>query len=344
MSAEQLTPEGVDGARRARVRVRAGPADPAVPDRAGGRRHRVPPGSAWDARRTDRRVYAEPAVLDARRVRVRRRSSRWSRPPRRCYGPYRWGRYDMLVLPPSFPFGGMENPRLTFATPTVLAGDRSLVIARRARAGALLVRQPRDQRHLARLLAERRVHDLLREPDHGAALRTRARADAPGDRAPGARRGSRAATPARRGRRCSTPTTRGATPMRASPRCRTARERRSSGMLERQFGRERFDAVAAVVLRSARVRVDDNGGSSWRICVRRSSGTTRRSSGRCASANGFSSRACRRMTCRRRPCARCRRRAGSPVSREGTPPASLDTTAWVTQQWQRFLCGTARAR
>jgi len=43
------------------------------------------------------------------------------------YGPYRWERYDLLVLPPSFPFGGMENPRLTFATPTVLAGDKSLV-------------------------------------------------------------------------------------------------------------------------------------------------------------------------------------------------------------------------
>lgn len=43
------------------------------------------------------------------------------------FGPYRWGRYDILVLPPSFPFGGMENAKLTFATPTVLAGDRSLV-------------------------------------------------------------------------------------------------------------------------------------------------------------------------------------------------------------------------
>jgi len=43
------------------------------------------------------------------------------------YGPYRWGRYDVLILPPSFPFGGMENPRMTFATPTVLAGDKSLV-------------------------------------------------------------------------------------------------------------------------------------------------------------------------------------------------------------------------
>ncbi len=43
------------------------------------------------------------------------------------FGPYPWGRYDVLVLPPAFPFGGMENPRLTFATPTILAGDRSLV-------------------------------------------------------------------------------------------------------------------------------------------------------------------------------------------------------------------------
>ncbi|MHB8912262.1 MAG: M1 family metallopeptidase [Lysobacter sp.] len=43
------------------------------------------------------------------------------------YGPYRWGRYDILVLPPSFPYGGMENPRLTFATPTVIVGDQSLV-------------------------------------------------------------------------------------------------------------------------------------------------------------------------------------------------------------------------
>ncbi len=43
------------------------------------------------------------------------------------FGPYRWGRYDIVVMPPGFPFGGMENPRLTFATPTIIAGDRSLV-------------------------------------------------------------------------------------------------------------------------------------------------------------------------------------------------------------------------
>ena len=41
-------------------------------------------------------------------------------------GPYVWGKYDLLVLPPTFPYGGMENPNLTFVTPTLLAGDRSL--------------------------------------------------------------------------------------------------------------------------------------------------------------------------------------------------------------------------
>lgn len=45
----------------------------------------------------------------------------------RLFGAYRWGRYDLIVLPPSFPFGGMENPCMTFATPTVVAGDKSLV-------------------------------------------------------------------------------------------------------------------------------------------------------------------------------------------------------------------------
>jgi len=45
----------------------------------------------------------------------------------KLYGPYKWGRYDILILPASYPYGGMENPRLTFATPTILAGDRSLV-------------------------------------------------------------------------------------------------------------------------------------------------------------------------------------------------------------------------
>ncbi|HVT58832.1 MAG TPA: M1 family metallopeptidase [Thermoanaerobaculia bacterium] len=71
-------------------------------------------------------VYALPTVLER---------AAWELAPtprmidtaERLYGPYKWRRYDVLVLPPSYPYGGMENPRLTFATPTILAGDRSLV-------------------------------------------------------------------------------------------------------------------------------------------------------------------------------------------------------------------------
>lgn len=71
-------------------------------------------------------VWTEPSRLQA---------SAWELQPtaqmvdeaEKLYGPYRWGRYDLLVLPPSFPFGGMENPKLTFATPTIIAGDHSLV-------------------------------------------------------------------------------------------------------------------------------------------------------------------------------------------------------------------------
>jgi leukotriene-A4 hydrolase len=70
-------------------------------------------------------IYAEPSVVD---------KAAWEfadmekmiAGAEELYGPYQWERYDVIVLPPSFPFGGMENPRLTFATPTVLAGDRSL--------------------------------------------------------------------------------------------------------------------------------------------------------------------------------------------------------------------------
>ena len=71
-------------------------------------------------------VYAEPAVVDSA-AREFADLEEMVAAAEALYGPYRWGRYDLLVLPPSFPFGGMENPRLTFATPTILAGDRSLV-------------------------------------------------------------------------------------------------------------------------------------------------------------------------------------------------------------------------
>ncbi|MEE9391457.1 MAG: M1 family metallopeptidase [Planctomycetota bacterium] len=71
-------------------------------------------------------VWAEPSVVEKAAWEFAD-TEKMMTTVEKLYGPYRWGRYDILVLPPSFPFGGMENPRLTFATPTILAGDRSLV-------------------------------------------------------------------------------------------------------------------------------------------------------------------------------------------------------------------------
>ena len=71
-------------------------------------------------------VYAEKVMLDKVAYEFADMQSMLTA-AEKLYGPYQWGRYDVLVLPPSFPYGGMENPTLTFATPTVIAGDRSLV-------------------------------------------------------------------------------------------------------------------------------------------------------------------------------------------------------------------------
>jgi len=71
-------------------------------------------------------VYAEKAMLDKVDYEFAD-MGKMVDAAEKLYGPYQWGRYDVLVLPPSFPYGGMENPTLTFATPTVITGDRSLV-------------------------------------------------------------------------------------------------------------------------------------------------------------------------------------------------------------------------
>jgi len=71
-------------------------------------------------------VWAEPAMVN-KAAKEFEDTEKMIGAAENLYGEYRWGRYDMLVLPPSFPFGGMENPRLTFATPTVIVGDKSLV-------------------------------------------------------------------------------------------------------------------------------------------------------------------------------------------------------------------------
>ena len=71
-------------------------------------------------------VYAEPSVV-GKAAHEFEDTEKMIATTEKLYGPYRWGRYDLLVLPPSFPYGGMENPNMTFATPTVLVGDKSLV-------------------------------------------------------------------------------------------------------------------------------------------------------------------------------------------------------------------------
>ncbi len=71
-------------------------------------------------------VYAEPELLDAAANEFEDTEAMLE-VTEKTYGPYSWDRYDLLILPPSFPFGGMENPRLSFITPTVIAGDKSLV-------------------------------------------------------------------------------------------------------------------------------------------------------------------------------------------------------------------------
>ncbi|HEU0301165.1 MAG TPA: M1 family metallopeptidase [Longimicrobium sp.] len=120
MSADMLTPQGeaAQGGRSFRFRLDT-PVPPYLIALAVG-------DLAFRATGPRTGVWTEPSMLD-RAANELAELERFVDAAEALYGPYRWGRYDVLVLPPSFPFGGMENPRLTFATPTILAGDRSLV-------------------------------------------------------------------------------------------------------------------------------------------------------------------------------------------------------------------------
>ena len=71
-------------------------------------------------------VWTEPVMLDRAAAELSD-TEKMVEAAEKLYGPYRWGRYDVIVLPPAFPYGGMENPTLTFLTPTFIAGDKSLV-------------------------------------------------------------------------------------------------------------------------------------------------------------------------------------------------------------------------
>jgi aminopeptidase N len=120
MSAEQLTPDGVETPEGRRFEFRlTHPVPPyLIAIGIGNLAHReIGPRTG---------VYTEPSMLDAAANELAD-LEKMVTAAESLLGPYRWGRFDVLVLPPSFPLGGMENPRLTFATPTIIAGDKSLV-------------------------------------------------------------------------------------------------------------------------------------------------------------------------------------------------------------------------
>ena len=121
MSGERLTPEGEaagDGRRAFRFKMDKPVAPYLIAIAAGDLAFReLGPRTG---------VWTEPVMLDRAAAELAD-TEKMVEAAEKLYGPYRWGRYDVIVLPPSFPYGGMENPTLTFLTPTFIAGDKSLV-------------------------------------------------------------------------------------------------------------------------------------------------------------------------------------------------------------------------
>ena len=70
-------------------------------------------------------IHAEPEILDAAAWEFEENETKIIE-AEKLLGPYLWERYDLLILPPTFPYGGMENPRLTFLTPTAILGTRGM--------------------------------------------------------------------------------------------------------------------------------------------------------------------------------------------------------------------------
>ena len=121
------------------------------------------------------RVWAEPACVEAAAWEFADLETVMLQ-AEKLFGSYEWERFDLLVLPPSFPYGGMENPRLTFLTPTLLAGDRSLVdvvVHELAHAWTGNLVTNADQEHFwlnegATVWAERRILEALHGPEAAA--------------------------------------------------------------------------------------------------------------------------------------------------------------------------------
>ncbi len=276
-------------------------------------------------------VYADPAVLDA---------AAWEfadiekmlAAAEALYGPYRWGRYDILVLPPSFPYGGMENPRLTFISPTVIAGDRSLTsVAAHELAhswsGNLVTNATWADMWLnegVTTYIEQRIVEQLYGRDAAAAVEAVEREELLALMARGAR-----VDPAARDRPLE------------SERGGERGVRQGIGVPSghRAGGRPRaIRSMAARVLRQARVHVDHDGAVCRRSACRRCSARTRRaSSGSCTWTNGCTEPVSRPTHRCRPPRRSIERGTRLHVSWRAHRPSSLQTTGWSTQQWLHFL-------
>ena len=255
----------------------------------------------------------------------------------RLLGPYRWGRYDILVLPPSFPFGGMENPCVTFATPTILAGDRSLVSLIAHELAHSWSGNLRDQRHVARLLAERRRHHLRRAAHHGSALRRRARrhARACSPVASCSRRSSGSAAPPHPIRSCTIDLD-GRDPDDGATRIPYEKGAALMTLLEQTFGRPRFDEyLRGYFERYAFQSIE----TATFIDDLRTHLLRRRADGWHAAADRVD---LTRRDCRRTPSNHIRPRSmPSSGTRDafasGTPAAALPSAPGRRQEWLHFL-------
>ena len=250
------------------------------------------------------------------------------------YGPYRWGRYDLLVLPPRFPFGGMENPTLTFATPTILAGDRSLVslVAHELAhswCGNLVTNATWSDFWLNEgftVYFENRIMEAVYGAERAEMLRQLGRADltAELETLPEADQKLRVDLDGRDPDDgfTSVPYDKGAAFL---------------FTIESVVGPCAPRRVPARLLRPQRLRPDDERGPRSPRWTRTCGTATPRRARQFAPKSGSTSRACR-ITCRRcsRPRwpARARPRRSSP---RGTMPMSLNTFDWATPQWIAFL-------
>ena len=209
----------------------------------------------------------------------------------KLYGPYRWGRYDMLVLPPSFPFGGMENPTLTFATPTILAGDRSLVS---------LVAHELAHSWSGNLVTNATWNDFwlnegfttyIEHAHHGGAARQAVRRHAASARAAGSRAGDR------RRRRAQSADTRlhldltGRDPDEGTTDIAYEKGAAFLQTVESVVGRERLDALLRAYFDGSRSSAMTSRGHG-RVHAREAA-AARRGARRSTSTRGSTTRACR---------------------------------------------------